>query len=147
MADNISAPGIKRDHVHAGSLNWSSRQSGTQSGNYSIYKFLFVGPGCPYSKLFTGLFQHRDGQLSQGSFLHVSPQLFFWHLHFGLLLGFFAFIICKMENAYTDRLSIGAIYCIFNNIFQSKTPHSPDLICVLQLVCSLGCNWPGKLDL
>lgn len=87
------------------SLTSFSHHSGTQSGNQSIYKFLFLGPGRSNAKPFTGLLQHGDGQLSQGAVLHVSPQLFFWHVRFGLLLGSSFIISCTtIENAYADRM-------------------------------------------
>lgn len=83
--------------------------SGTQPVHQSIYQFLFLGPSRSHAKLFTGLLQHGDGQLSQGPVLHVIPHLFFWHLRFGLLLASSVVISCTIENAYTDRTISGVI--------------------------------------
>lgn len=93
-----------------------AHHSGTEAGNQSIHKFLFLGAGCSNAKLFTGLLQHGDGQLSQGALLHVSPHLFFRHLRFGLLLGS-SFIISYtiIEKAYTARRITQAVKCKFNS--------------------------------
>lgn len=120
-------------------LTSCSPHSGTQLGNQSIHKFLFLGAGRSNAKLFAGLLQHGDGQLSQGAVLHVSAQLFFWHLRFGLLVSSSFIISCTIrENAYMGR-TIRKV-----NSPKPERPCSPDLICVLGPVYALGCNWRGK---
>lgn len=61
--------------------------SRAQAACQGVHQVLLLGPCGGDPKLFAGLLQHRHRQLSQSSVLQVSPQLVFWHLHFGLLVG------------------------------------------------------------
>lgn len=70
--------------------------SWAQAACQGIHQVLLLGPCGWDPKLFTGLLQHRHGQLPQSAILQVGPQLVFWHLHFGLLLGSTAGISCDL---------------------------------------------------
>lgn len=75
-----------------------SNSSWAQPGSQSVYQVLLLGPSGLNPELFTGILQHRHGQLSQGAVLHMGPQLVFWHLHFGLLLGSASVISCDFNS-------------------------------------------------
>lgn len=68
--------------------------SRAQAASQGVQQVLLLGPGGWDPKLFAGLLQHRHCQLPQGAVLQVGPQLVFWHLHFGLLLGSASAIGC-----------------------------------------------------